>query len=605
MSRHFSYREPRYPRGHNYRPRKRLRVGRLIIVILIFAAVIAGIIFGVLFLTKQGPFASGISTPEPSAAPSAEETAAAAPSSTPTPSAAPTIDPGNFTVAAVDSTLPSAFGFQTEIEQDGAAVAEYTRTRPISFPAASDYTGIKGITTFRSNNYRDQGAFGSADITDKKLEKLWSQNGTAVEPAGINSSAQPLIAQWDTDIRQMMNLYSDKKSDDGLIEVIYPAMDGKIYFMDLSDGSYTRDPINTGFAVTGTAALDPRGYPLLYVGQGTGLSGTDQHDNVYLYVYSLIDGQLLYKYGAEQKDPFAYRESWQAYSGSPLVAADADTLVWVGENGILYTAVLNSEFDRAAGTVSINPDTPVKYRYTTPKNADDAQLSADTPRKYGAVASAAAWKNYLFLTDSGGWLQCIDLNTMTPVYVQDLITATDASPLLEQTQDGLFLYVASKASLQPQEGQKGTAYLRKINALTGEIIWQTPYDCLSSGGASATPVLGTGTLSDMVFFTVAQTDASQENGKLVALNTDTGEMIWEHEMDRYGLSSPVAVYTQDNTGYLLQGNSNGIMTLLDGKTGEALDRVSLGGTIVSTPAVMGDMLVVGSSNGSINGIRIK
>ena len=95
MSRHFSYREPRYPRGHNYRPRKRLRVGRLIIVILIFAAIIAGIIFGVLFLTKQGPFASGASTPEPSAAPSAEETAAAAPSSTPTPSAAPTIDPGN------------------------------------------------------------------------------------------------------------------------------------------------------------------------------------------------------------------------------------------------------------------------------------------------------------------------------------------------------------------------------------------------------------------------------------------------------------------------------------------------------------------------------
>ena len=63
-------------------------------------------------------------------------------------------------------------------------------------------------------------------------------------------------------------------------------------------------------------------------------------------------------------------------------------------------------------------------------------------------------------------------------------------------------------------------------------------------------------------------------------------------MDHYGLSSPVAVYTQDNTGYLLQGNNNGIMTLLDGKTGEALDRVSLGGTTVGTPAVMNDMLVV-------------
>jgi hypothetical protein len=53
-----------------------------------------------------------------------------------------------------------------------------------------------------------------------------------------------------------------------LTEVIYPTMDGNIYFLDLETGNPTRDPINTGIIQKGTSCLDPRGYPLLYVGQG-------------------------------------------------------------------------------------------------------------------------------------------------------------------------------------------------------------------------------------------------------------------------------------------------------------------------------------------------
>ncbi|MEI3413380.1 MAG: hypothetical protein V8Q57_09485 [Blautia sp.] len=57
------------------------------------------------------------------------------------------------------------------------------------------------------------------------------------------------------------------KEDDDLVEVIYACMDGYVYFLDLKTGKPTRDTLNLGFTFKGAGALDPRGYPILYVGQ--------------------------------------------------------------------------------------------------------------------------------------------------------------------------------------------------------------------------------------------------------------------------------------------------------------------------------------------------
>ena len=45
------------------------------------------------------------------------------------------------------------------------------------------------------------------------------------------------------------------------------------------------------------------------------------------------------------------------------VDAETDTLIYPGENGILYLIKLNTSYDPQAGTLSIAPDNVVKWRY--------------------------------------------------------------------------------------------------------------------------------------------------------------------------------------------------------------------------------------------------
>ena len=69
-----------------------------------------------------------------------------------------------------------------------------------------------------------------------------------------------------------MNLYPDKKEKD-LIEVIYPTMDGNVYFLDLEDGTPTRDKIVLGMPIKGTGSLHPAGLPIFIAGAGDSMPG--------------------------------------------------------------------------------------------------------------------------------------------------------------------------------------------------------------------------------------------------------------------------------------------------------------------------------------------
>ena len=83
------------------------------------------------------------------------------------------------------------------------------------------------------------------------------------------------------------------KQAETLTEVIYPTMDGYIYFIELTSGEYTREPLYIGYSFKGTGSLDPRGYPILYLGAGyTSALGKSR-----VFVISLIDGSILYTFG--------------------------------------------------------------------------------------------------------------------------------------------------------------------------------------------------------------------------------------------------------------------------------------------------------------------
>ena len=144
--------------------------------------------------------------------------------------------------------------------------------------------------------------------------------------------------------------------------------------------------------------------------------------------------------------------------------------------------------------------------------------------------SPSAWHNYLYVPDNGGRLMCVDLNTMKPVWVQDIQDDTNASPVFEESiaEGKAYIYVAPSLHItgSGDEPAKGQISIYKIDASTGEKIWtSTPYPCMSragvSGGVQGTGVVGRGDIANLVIFPVAGTP-SVAPGLLVALDKSTG-----------------------------------------------------------------------------------
>ena len=106
--------------------------------------------------------------------------------------------------------------------------------------------------------------------------------------------------KWPDDLKQIMNIKAEKKADPDLTEVIYPCLDGKIYFLDLKDGTYTRSPIRAAAGPSrAPASLYPDGTPILFVGHGDNSPGKE---TVRARLYSLIDQKLLYTFGPADPD---------------------------------------------------------------------------------------------------------------------------------------------------------------------------------------------------------------------------------------------------------------------------------------------------------------
>ena len=510
-----------------------------------------------------------------------------------------------FQAKGAESTDPDNWQIRWEIFQNGAISHTYNRTEPISFGDPEDYFALPGVGTFRGNNYRDSATYGTANIQEKTLNTAWTAKTGVLAGStwsGNGWTGQPLIVKWDDATKQCMNLKQDKKDKADLVEVIYASLDGKIYFLDLDDGSQTRPTIDVGMCFKGAGSLDPRGYPLLYVGSG---DVNSQNDPPRMFIISLIDGSILFEYG--QNDPLSYRkdnDNWSAFDSAPLVSADTDTLIWPGENGILYTMKLNTVFDKTAKTISVAPETPVVTRYLTERTNQSSYWA-------GYEASASIVENYLYVSENGGMFYCIDLNTMELVWAQDTKDDSNSSPVFER-HDKIRGYVYTAPSLHWTKDSKsqGTISIYKLDAVTGEIIWEKPYNVHTvegvSGGVQSTPLLGKeGTsLEGMIIYSIARTD-KVGSGTLVALDTDTGEEIWSMPMSYYPWSSPTAVYGEDGTGYIIQCDSKGTMFFIDGTTGTVLDKQSLGGLVEASPAVYEDTVVVGTRLMKIYGIKVK
>lgn len=505
-----------------------------------------------------------------------------------------------FEPHCVESTTPSKYIEYTNIMVNDQIVESYTAETPIDFGLGSDYTDVEGIVTFRGNNFRDEPTYGTANIVNGKFDtNTWNvSTGSLTAPdnaywSGSGWVGQPLMMAWPKEMRQHMNMYDWAKNADHLVEVIYATMDGNIYFMELESGEKTRDPMYLGYTFKGAGALDPRGLPIMYLGSGYDSARGRSH----VFIINLLDCSVMYEFGAA--DGFSLRGSLSFFDGSALVDAETDQLIYPGESGILYIIRLNTSYDPEAGTVSIAPSDVVKWRYK------------GIPRGFsysGMEDSAVIWRGHIFMSTNDGYLFCINLNTLETVWVQDVVDDTNCSPVLELDETGHpYLYISTSFRYGIRSTTTATIPIWKIDAVTGEVMWHTDYECYSdsqtSGGVQGTLALGKNQLSDLIFVPVAKTPYAS-SGKIVALNKQTGEVAWEQETQMYIWSSPVAVYDSSGKGYIIVCTTGGFIHLMDGLTGTVLDSMDLGSNIEASPAVFNGNIVIGTRATGIYGIKL-
>ncbi len=523
--------------------------------------------------------------------PTPTPTPTVAPTPTPTPEPTPTpIGLPDFEPHSVEGTEPEKLIKSTAIMVDGEVVEEYKNEYEILFDLPERYAKLDGVFGFRGNNFRTGAAFGTADVSSKSLSVVWKSATSGLADSdgsywtGSGWTGQALIAKWPEATRKNMTaMYEWAREKKDLVEVIHATLDGHVYFYELTTGEKTRDPLNLGFNFKGAGALDPRGYPILYVGAGVDSS---TNGSARALVVNLLDNSVMFEFG--KNDGFASR-GWYMFDSSPLVSADTDQLIYPGESGILYIIHLNTKYDEANGTLSVDPDNIVKWKYNGVRSGSKYWL--------GIESSAAIINHYAFLADNGGNLMCLDLNTLKLVWVQDVLDDTNCTPVVDIEDGHPYIYISTSFHMGWRSSYKAEIPIWKIDAETGEVVWKTSYDCYTvadlSGGVQGTIAVGKNKLSDMIFVPVARTPGAG-SGTLVALKKSTGEKVWERETTVYSWSSPVDFYDKDGNGYLAYCNSGYNLYLIDGKTGEVLDQMNLGGNIEASPVMYNNYIVIGT-----------
>lgn len=590
-------RHPRLPQ-HGRRARRAhrwLRTRRYVVAGALLCAAVAALL--AVAGTRGRRSADVAAGPVPEATP-AEATQAAVPTSE------PTAEPTPPTTQALPVLTPDppgeqrpdhpAWGYGYEVYTDGQRVDAF-ESDTLSFPEDGTYTALEGVLTFRGGNLRQNGAYGSAALEARDFKVLWSRRIGAIDSGytrwtGVGWTGQPVLVRWPEDLRRGMNIDAAFQSRDDLVEGIYGTLDGNIYFFEAGTGKPTRPPIKLGFPIKGSVSVDPRGYPLLYVGQGISRAN-GRTGSIGWRVYSLIDQRELFF--LDGRDPLCPREHG-AFDGVCLVDGAADTAILGGENGLFYRIELNTRFDREAMSVSVSPRVTA-YRYR-------CALSGEL----GIENSVAAWGGYAWFADNSGLLTCLDLNAMAPVWLLDTGDDTDASIALEPCDDGrLALYTVNQVDKQ---GREGRCTMRRVDAMTGISDWSFSVKCTSDGdnggGGFASPLVGTGPYGDYVYFNICRTEGG---GTLFCLNKADGALVWQRDIATGSWSSPVLVCRPDGTGVLVVANATGrgMLRMFDPASGKKLGGIQLRGLIEGSPAVFDDTLVVGTRDCRIYGVRLR
>ncbi len=467
----------------------------------------------------------------------------------------------------------------------------------INMPDADGYARQPyGVMTYRGSSFRQNAAEGTVN-NPSDMEVLWKMEAGSIKSNGktvfygVSWTGQPLIIKWSKEVREMSNIYEEKKGTKALREVIVAGDDGKIYFLDLETGEKTRAVIDAGTPMRGTPSVHSLGFPVLSVGQYARKMAKKTYD-IGMRVYNLLNAKQLFMIdGLDGKLDRPYYDVG-SFETSSLFDYNSDTMITAGTNGMLYLTKLNTTIDRTAGTLTVNPS-HVSLKSKTKGESDKA---------VAVESSIAAYQNYVFYADMGGILRCVDTSSMTTCWAVATGDAVEASVALDLVDDGQTLWLYTANTLQNRKN--GPCQIRRYNAMTGALDWTYEVPVKKNtkkgitAGAKASPVIGRNGLSDYVYFTVSNAtdvDGSAADAVLIALDKNTGKMVWHRPLTAYSYSSPVAVYNDEGKGWIIQAASDGMIELLDGLTGAVVGQLKIEGTITASPAVYKDTMVIGTT----------
>ena len=567
---------------------------------------------------QTGVFSFSAATPLPedpdAPAPSEKPVVTRQPESTPTPTQAPAAEPTEVPVPtmtpmpALTAVSSTTLATVNSVYIGGKLQKNYSRPQPIIAHHPDQYSyWAGGVFTFRGDNFRRNAAFGTAEIANDEMSVLWSKDMSSIKTSsgtlyGIGWTGQPAIIKWAGDVRKMMNIHPEKIGVSGLREVIFASQDGNVYFVDLKDGEETRSPIAIGYPLKGSVSVYTQGAPLISFGQGVSKLAGGKTGAIGYYLYNLLDSsRVMFLNGRQSNDQKQYNTNG-AFDGTSLMIQDptyakGGDMIIAGENGLLYTVHINTNFTVEGLEVSADP--PV-YLMSKAKKSEDNRV--------GIESSVAMYNQYVFMADSYGALRCVDTNNMSTVWAVDTGDNTDAAIALDFDENGtLWLYTGNTNAYRLV---KKDVSIRRINAMTGEIDWTYGVSCVHDktemSGCKASPVIGQHTVSHLVFFTVNQ--LTEGGSKIVALDKKTGSVVWQYLFTAEAVSSPVAVYNEAGDSWIIQADQSGILHMFDARSGTHLSQLDLGGDIQGSPAVYKDILVIGTcsrDNAKLYGIQLK
>lgn len=457
----------------------------------------------------------------------------------------------------------------------------FSRANPVQMGLSAEYAGengLKGVLTFRGDNLRQNAAYGSISPASKTLESTWMVNVGVPGDGGYMWNVQPLIIQWHSNTREKMQLVGDKATKKELKEVVFASNDSKIYFIDLEDGSVTREKMSfkTPLSMLTTPSVYPSGMPMMFTGTGNPVYLAEDTETTGMFLYNFMDSSDM---GLIRGSNEKALSTDATFITSPLIDRNTSTMFVVGGNGILYATTLNVDADRETLVPKIVSPTTEMY-ITQPSD----NLGADAT----VYSSLAAYGDIAYYATQGGILQAVNVNTLTTVWALNLGQETDAAISLDVDALGnVTLYAASRPDAN------GMSHVRCIDGLTGIVSW----DVEISGAISASMLIGANNLSNMVYV------AAEETSVLYALRKDTGDLSWTYPLKASKTSAPIALYDDEGAGYIVQGDE-GSVYLLEGLTGAELSSLVLEGTVVGSPAAFNDMITLTTSAGKLYGIKV-